>query len=358
MAATTYAMLGQYSGSSWDAAFPQSPQGGTLNQDLIHIRGIGNAVIAVINHAGVVSGGTSSSYVLTQATVNKFTLTSVAVAGMAVQSVVGATAVYTVTATGAATNALIGKTVVVTGLVASAGANNGTLGPVTANDATTFTVARTTQVDETAVGVAGVVGLTAVTYTGTITGGATPTNAYLGKSTILAGFAAGSGINNVTAIPSASTATTIVVPFTAQIAETHAGTAQVAGVSTTSYAGTITDGGTNNLAGSTAVFAGFAASTGANNLTAVILSNTTTAIVVRTTAQVNETHAGTAAISLAYVPGGSRIGTFKSRLDNTASRAAVFADAFTNLALQDIIQVVSPAGQSVVSYVDYLGISH
>jgi hypothetical protein len=87
------------------------------------------------------------------------------------------------------------------------------------------------------------------------------------------------------------------------------------------------------------------------------LSNTTTAIVVRTTNQVNETHAGTAAITLLST-NGTRIGVFQSGFDNTASRAVVFADAFTNLALQDIIQVVSPAGEAVVNYVDYLGVTH
>ena len=353
MAATTYAMLGQYAGSSWDNAFPQTPQNGTQNLDLIQINDIGGKVIAVINHAGTVSGGTSSSYVLTQATVSKFTLTAVAVANLVLTAVVGSTGTYTGTITGWSSS-WIGKTVIMAGFAASTGANNGSF-VITGGSATTIVVAPTVQVDETHAGTAGIVGVTLVTYTGTVTGGATPTSAYAGKSTLIAGFA--TSANNGTSIASDSTATTIVVPLTAQVAETHAGTAQVAGVSTTSYAGTITDGGTNNLAGSSVVFGGFAASTGANNLTATVLSNTTTAIVVRTTAQVNETHAGTAAITLLST-NGTRIGVFQSGFDNTASRAVVFADAFTNLALQDIIQVVSPAGEAVVNYVDYLGVTH
>jgi hypothetical protein len=271
MTATLNAMLGQYAGSSWDAAFPQPP-GESPNLDLIHIRGIGNQVLAVVNHAGVVSGGSTSALVLT----------SVSVASLVLTSVVGATGVYHGTITGGAANAFVGKTAVIAGFVT--GGNNGSF-VVTASDATTITVAPTTQADETHAGTAGIVGVTLVTYNGTITGG-----------------------------------------------------------------------GASALAGSTAVITGFSTST--NNVTAPIASSTASTLVTKLVAQVNETHAGAAAIGLLYMVGGTRIGTFKTFLDNTATVAALFANAFANPALSDIIQCVSPNGESVVSYVDYLGVSH
>src|SRR5712664_1081244 len=104
MAATGTSLIGQFAGSSWDAAFPQSPQTGTLDQDLIHIRGIGNNMSAVVNHAGVVSGGSTSALVLTSVAVASLTLTSVAVASLTLTSVVGSTGVYTGTITGGAAN--------------------------------------------------------------------------------------------------------------------------------------------------------------------------------------------------------------------------------------------------------------
>ena len=348
MAATLNAMLGQYAGSSWDAAFPQPP-GESPNLDLIHIRGIGNQVLAVVNHAGAVSGGSTSSLVLTSVSVASLVLTSVAVSSLVLTSVVGATGVYHGTITGGAANAFAGKTVIIAGF--ATGGNNGTF-VVTASDATTITVAPTTQADETHAGTAGIVGVTAVTYNGTITGGGT--SAFAGKNAIIAGFTGST--NNGTFTLTDSSATTLVTTLTAQVNETHAGTAGIVGTTLVTYNGTITGGGASALAGSTAVFAGFTNST--NNTTQVITSSTASTIVVPLIAQVNETHAGTAAISLSYVFGGTRIGTFKTFLDNTATIAALFANAFTNPSQSDIIQLVSPAGESVVNYIDYLGVGH
>lgn len=425
MAATLNALIGQYAGSSWDAAFPQPP-GESPNLDLIHIRGIGNQVLAVVNHAGAVSGGSTSalvltsvsvaSLVLTSVSVASLVLTSVSVASLVLTSVVGATGVYHGTITGGAANAFVGKTVIIAGF--ATGGNNGSF-VVTASDATTITVAPTTQVDETHAGTAGIVGTTLVTYNGTITGG--DTSAFAGKSAIIAGFA--TSANNGTFTLTDSSATTLVTTLTAQVNETHAGTAGIVGTTLVTYNGTITGGGTNNfagknaliagfstsanngtyavvsnttttivavltaqvnethagtagivgttlvtyngtitgggssaLAGSTAVFAGFTNST--NNTTQVITSSTASTIVVPLIAQVNETHAGTAGITLSFVAGGTRIGTYKTFLDNTATIAALFANAFANPSQQDILQIVSPAGENVVNYIDYQGVSH
>lgn len=349
MAATSYAVLGQYAGSSWDAAFPQTPQTASLNQDLIHIRNEGNQVLAVVNHAGAVSGGSISSLVLTSVSVASLVLTAVSVATLTLTSVVGSTGVYTGTITGGGSNAFAGKSVIIAGF--STGGNNGTF-VVTGSSTTTITVTPTTQADETHAGTAGIVGVTLVTYTGTITGGGT--SAFAGKSALIAGFT--TSANNGTFLLTDSSTTTLVTTLTAQVAETHAGTAGIIGTTLVTYNGTITGGGASALAGSTAVIAGF--TTSANNLTAVITSSTATTLVFPLVAQVNETHAGTAAISLKYVTSGSRIGTFFTRLSSTATVAQLFADAFSNPSQQDIIQLVSPTGESVVNYIDYLGVGH
>ena len=352
MAATTYAMLGQFAGTSWDNAFPQTPQNGTQDLDLIHIRGVGDQMLAVVNHAGAVSGGSTSALVLASVAVGTLALTSVAVASFAVTSVavVGGAATYNGTFTGGDANAFVGKSVVVLGFVATAG-NNGTF-VITGSTATTIVVATTTQANETQAATASVTGVSLVTYNGTITGGGT--SAFAGKSVLVAGFT--NSANNGTFTIVSSTGALFTTLLTAQVAETHVATAQVAGVSQTTYNGTITGGGSNALAGSTVTVTGF--SNSGNNVTTVILSSTGSTIVVLTTTQVNETHVGSAAISLSYTKGGTRIGTFKTFLDNTATIAAIFANAFANPALQDIVQIVSPAGEGVVNYLDYQGVSH
>lgn len=351
MAATTYAMLGQFAGTSWDNAFPQPP-GESPNLDLIHIRGVGDQMLAVVNHAGAVSGGSTSALVLTSVSVASLVLTSVSVASLTLTgvTVTGGNTVYAGTITGGAANAFVGKTVIIAGFVTNP-TNNGSF-VVTASDATTITVATGAQVTETHAATAGIVGVTLVTYNGTITGGGT--SAFAGKNAIIAGFT--TSANNGTFTLTDSTATTLVTTLTAQVNETHAGTAGIVGVTLVTYNGTILGGGSSALAGSTATFAGFTNST--NNTTQVITSSTTTTIVVPLIAQVNETHAGTAAISLSFVSGGTRIGSFKTFLDNTATIAALFANVFANPAQQDIVQIVSPAGENVVNYIDYQGVSH
>jgi hypothetical protein len=62
--------------------------------------------------------------------------------------------------------------------------------------------------------------------------------------------------------------------------------------SLTTYHGTITNGGTNVFVGTTFVITGF--STGGNNVTMTVVSNTSTTLVCATTTQANETHSGTA----------------------------------------------------------------
>jgi len=53
----------------------------------------------------------------------------------------------------------------------------------------------------------------------------------------------------------------------------------------------------------------------------------------------------------------TRVGQFQTRLAS-GTTAALFADAFSNPSLLDILQVVSPNGGSVVKYIDYLGVAH
>lgn len=200
-----------------------------------------------------------------------------------------------------------------------------------------------------------VVGATGV-YTGTITGGGS--NAFVGKTAIIAGFST-SG-NNGTFVITASSATTITVAVTTQADETHAGTAQVSGVSLATYTGTITGGGSNAFAGRALTTTGFAASSGANNVTSqTITASTATTLVVVTTTQVAETHAGVANIGAAALSGtfNTRIGQFQTRLSSSATIAQLFADAFTNPQLFDIIQVVAIGG-AIPYYLDYLGVSH
>lgn len=57
--------------------------------------------------------------------------------------------------------------------------------------------------------------------------------------------------------------------------------------------------------------------------------------------------------------GATRLGQFRvTGLDSSATTAQLFANVFFNPSLQDIIQVVSPTGGSIVNYIDYQGVSH
>lgn len=55
---------------------------------------------------------------------------------------------------------------------------------------------------------------------------------------------------------------------------------------------------------------------------------------------------------------GTRVGVFQTSLSSSATTAQLFADAFTNPSLLDILQVVSPVGGNVVYWLDALGVSH
>lgn len=55
---------------------------------------------------------------------------------------------------------------------------------------------------------------------------------------------------------------------------------------------------------------------------------------------------------------GTRLGVFETTLLSGDTTAHYFANAFTNPANLDIVQVISPTGQSVANYIDYLGVSH
>lgn len=348
MAATQFAMYQQNGAASVLAAFPETGTAQAL--DLLQIVNPSGAVLAKVTAAGAVVGGSTGSAVFTAAAVSSLVLTQSAVSSFVLTAVVGATAVYAGTITGGAANAFVGKTVIIAGFTNSG--NNGTF-VITASDATHITVAVTTQVDETHAGTAQVQTVSLTTYTGTITGGGT--NNFAGKSVKIAGFST-SGNNGTFTIVS-NTTTTIVVTTTTQANETHAGTAQVATVSLATYTGTVTGGGANALAGATIVVAGFAASSGANNGTFTVVSSTATTIVVTTTTQVAETHAGTGVITLTSTANGTRIGKFLCKLDNTATIAALFANAFNNPQQKDILQVVNVGG-NVSYYVDYLGVAH
>lgn len=62
---------------------------------------------------------------------------------------------------------------------------------------------------------------------------------------------------------------------------------------------------------------------------------------------------------VAGTAGATRLGQFRvTGLDGTASTAALFANAFSNPSNQDIVQIISPTGGSIVNYIDYQGVSH
>lgn len=358
MAATQNAMYQLQPGASLAAAFPQvTPNGvGPQDLDLLQIVGKGGAILAKVDSTGAVSGGQSgagAAFVLTQAAVSTLVLTQAAVNSFVLTSVVGATGVYTGTVTGGDANAFVGKTVVISGFATS---GNNVTAVITGSSATTITVAVTTQADETHAGAALVVGVTQVTFTGTITGGGT--NNFVGKSVLIAGFAAGSGANNGTFTILSNSITVIVALADAtNVNETHAGTAQVAGVSQTTYTGTITGGGANALVGRTVSFSGFAASTGANNVSnATVVASTGSTLVVVTTTQVNETHAGTATLGTLSGTNSTRVGVFNTNLPPSSTLAQLFADAFSNPQQDDILQVIN-AGGNVSYFLNYQGVA-
>lgn len=54
---------------------------------------------------------------------------------------------------------------------------------------------------------------------------------------------------------------------------------------------------------------------------------------------------------------GVRVGRYLTRLSPSASTAAIFADAFSNPSLLDILHVVNEGG-NISYYLDYLGVAH
>ena len=68
----------------------------------------------------------------------------------------------------------------------------------------------------------------------------------------------------------------------------------------------------------------------------------------------NVDYAGTVHNPATTVKGGTRIGKFYTRLAAGASTAALFADAFTNPSLLDILQVMNVGG-NISYWLDYTG---
>ena len=274
MAATGTALISQNFGSSVLTAWPQ-PTGagvGSPNQDLIHIADQGNQKLVVVQYNGTVLSGAQNGLVLTSVAVSSFTATSVA-ASTGVNT-------YTGTFTGGNSNAFVGKSVVVLGFANSA--NNGTF-VITGSGPTTFTAAVVSGVTETGpvAGTASVYGVSATTYNGTITN-TVSANTQL----TVTGFT--NAINNVTnANVTSSTGSTIVTPYSGQIAETKS---------------------------------------------------------------------ALASIGIPLALGGPRIGKYYTRLTVGATLAAIFADAFTNPSNLDIIQIFNEGG-NISYYLSYQGIA-
>lgn len=54
---------------------------------------------------------------------------------------------------------------------------------------------------------------------------------------------------------------------------------------------------------------------------------------------------------------GTNYGPYQTRL-TSGTTAALFADAFSNPSNQDILQLISPGGGSILNYIDANGVSH
>lgn len=188
---------------------------------------------------------------------------------------------------------------------------------------------------------------------GTFTGGAA--NAFAGKSVAILGFTTPG--NNGTFTITASTATQITITPIAGLAdETHAATASVYGVSTATYTGTITGGGSNTFANQMATITGFTNVTNNISLTNITASTTTT-LVVLFAGEIAETHAGSATLTLGGTQERTRVGRFQTTLAAGSTIAQYFANAFANSSNLDILQVVNVGG-TVSYWLDYLGVAH
>lgn len=275
MPATINALYRGQPGASVLAAFPQSPQTSTLNEDLIQIRVQGGGLAVRVAYNGAVIGPKPAG---------ALTLTSVAVTS------------FTVTQVTASTGVVLG----------------------------------------------------------TFTGGAT--NAFAGKQVAILGFT--NSTNNGTFLISASSATQITIPIAGLVDETHAATASVYGVSTATYNGTITGGGTNAYLGQILAVTGFTNTS--NNLLAatgtLITASTGSTLVVLFAGEIAETHAGSAALTLGGTQERTRVGRFWSTLALGDTLAHYFANAFNNPSNQDILQVVNLGG-NVSYYLNYQGVA-
>lgn len=192
-----------------------------------------------------------------------FTLTAVAAStpgaltlSAAAAAVAGVTA-YTGTITGGGSNAFAGFTFTVAGF--STAANNGTF-ICTASTTTVLTLENVNGAVEshaaTATGAEG----TAV-YTGTITGGGS--NAFAGKTFVVAGFS--TAANNGSFIATASGTTTLTLDNASAAAETHAATATTEEVSTNLTFST--DGSKNATVAGGSTYANVVSVSASGNLT-------------------------------------------------------------------------------------------
>jgi uncharacterized repeat protein (TIGR01451 family) len=130
----------------------------------------------------------------------------------------GGNTVYTGTITGGTGNAYVGDSVTVAGFTQAR--DNGTF-TCTASTATTITLNNANGVAQTHNGSATVTLPGSAIYTGTITGGSG--NGYVGDSFVIAGFA--NAANDGTFTATASTATTLTLNNTAEVAQTGTATA-------------------------------------------------------------------------------------------------------------------------------------
>jgi hypothetical protein len=71
---------------------------------------------------------------------------------------------------------------------------------------------------------------------------------------------------------------------------------------------------------------------------------------------VNVDYAGTVNNPASGATNGTRVGQFRTRLGSSATLAQLFADAFTNPGLQDIIHIGN-VGSNVHYYIDYTGVA-
>lgn len=270
MTATVTAAIVSQPGSSVLTAWPQvTGQGvGNQNLDLLHIRAIGGQKLAVVQYNGTVLSGVQ----------NALAVSAVAVSSFAATQITASTGVILGTFTGGAANAFAGNKVAILGFTTPG--NNGTF-TISASTATQITITPITGLaDETDAATASVYGVSTATYNGTITNIVSA-----GSFVSVTGFVNAS--NNVTnAVVSSSTGSTIVVPFSGQIAETHVGAANVT----------------------------------------VPFTN------------------------------GTRVGVFLTRLTVGATLAALFADAFSNPSLLDILQVVNEGG-TISYHLSYQGVA-